>query len=86
MPLPGQRKGLKPCLHNTTFFRDSTKLLFITVGHAELVSASVRSHELVKARSEILKQVQDDFWRYLLFCTLILGTPIQYLCLQSYIH
>ena len=29
-------------------------------GHAELVSASVRSQGLVKARSEILKQVQDD--------------------------
>ena len=35
-------------------------------GHAELVSASVRSQGLVKARSEILKQVQDDIWRYLL--------------------
>ena len=28
--------------------------------HAELVSASVRGEEPVKARSEILKQVQDD--------------------------
>ena len=38
-------------------------------GHAELVSASVRSQGLVKARSEILKQVQDDIWRYLLLLT-----------------
>ena len=36
-------------------------------GHAERVSASVRGEALILARSEILKQVQDDIWRHLLF-------------------
>ena len=29
---------------------------------------------------EILKQVQDDFWRFLLFLHSFWGAPIQYLC------
>ena len=36
-------------------------------GHAELVSASVRGEVLILARSEILKQVQDDIRSHLLF-------------------
>ena len=36
-------------------------------GHPELVSASVRGEVLILARSEILKQVQDDIWIHLLF-------------------
>ena len=37
-----------------------------TLCHPELVSGSVRGEGQEKARGEILKQVQDDIWRYLL--------------------
>ena len=49
---------------------------FITVGHAELVSASHCEHILaIPFLGEILKQVQDDFGRYLLFLFSFWGTP-----------
>ena len=38
-----------------------------TNGHPELVSGSVRGEGQDKARGEMLKQVQHDIWRHLLF-------------------
>ena len=44
-----------------------TDACLVSLRHAELVSASHRESFLVLLRGQILKQVQDDFGRFLLF-------------------
>ena len=45
------------------------------------ISGSVRGEGQEKARCQMLKQVQHDIWRHLLFILSFLVKPIQYFCL-----
>ena len=51
------------------------------------ISGSVRGEALILARSEILKQVQDDIWRHLLFLHPFWGSQFNtYVLLSKYFN